>query len=580
MDVWNPSSERFAFSRHVTRTWRQLYHVHHLQWYRWVLRGAAGLHLTPNFGKLYWHYSTHHSPSVFPDFLAFSLSVAARVVWHFLFRDPGGFLGFKRPGRGYRWVVAGILGLTTLPNGVVHVWALKMALRKDMVLLSGVVTAVLAIVFFVPLAGLAWWMAWKYLLAADESNEEFEPVVKWSVIVSAGGQVQDWEPPAVEPYRDEPADGTEVNGYLAEAYGKQTLAAEELLLDVDSAGVAGPVEVQSLGLDAVHDEEAEDQGRELDDAPNATSATDATLPSRCPTLARFEYMPQRYSGPHSWFSYPIIPVVLSTYGTILLIVLPIFIHEDRAYDLRAPSPTLKRSLDMPLGLYLLSFYAAKHCIRASLFERFSIAPPEPWKQMISILPSWFGTGGTFKNQDTGEITVYDPRRRAFPWQAYRNPALIRTRAYIKKYNDCADAACTSYWGHSGRPTKSDFRFRPTIYRVGFLLLAGYFALKGFWNTVFYDVPNEFEERLRHWKSITPADIARIRRILALWQGLVYTGLYFTVMALSYAAASTGSMVTLFFMAVWKHVPEEAKEETYRAAREAQEREIERRSRQE
>lgn len=88
-------------------------------------------------------------------------------------------------------------------------------------------------------------------------------------------------------------------------------------------------------------------------------------------------MSQSHSGPNSWFSFRIIPLILSTYATVLLIVLPILIYEDRQYNLRAPSPTIKKSLYLPLGMYLLSFYALKHRLRASLFERFDTPPPQP-----------------------------------------------------------------------------------------------------------------------------------------------------------------------------------------------------------
>ena len=155
MDAQSLSTETLSYSRIVTRRWRQIY-THRLQWFRWVLSLAATFHFSPNFGKLYWHYySTHHTPSVLSDFLAFSLSVAARFTWLFLFRDPAAFLQFKRPGRAYRWMVCGTVALTTLPNSLVHFWVLKVALNNDTIVLSGVVTATLAIVFLVPLMGLA-----------------------------------------------------------------------------------------------------------------------------------------------------------------------------------------------------------------------------------------------------------------------------------------------------------------------------------------------------------------------------------------------------------------------------------------
>jgi hypothetical protein len=98
---------------------------------------------------------------------------------------------------------------------------------------------------------------------------------------------------------------------------------------------AGPVETPQP--EEVHSEEVEELEQPLNEA-NASATTDVANPPRCQTIARFEYVSQSHSGPHSWFSYPLIPLILSTYATILLIGLPIWIHEDRQYKLRAPSP--------------------------------------------------------------------------------------------------------------------------------------------------------------------------------------------------------------------------------------------------
>jgi hypothetical protein len=334
MDAQNLSTEHFSYSRLLTRSWRQI-RAHRLQCYRWVLGGAAAFHFIPNFGKLYWHYSTHHTSSVPPDLLAFVLSVAARIIWLFLFRDPATFLKFKRPRRAYRWMVWGTAVLTTLPNSLVHVWALRMAFKKASLLRTGVVQATSAIVLWVPLMGLMWWMAWKFLLGVDESDEEFEPIFKNSM-VATGGQRQDFAP-ALEPYMDDlsiPFTRRVVtNGYLAQVYEEQRLTTQESPSGQNSAG-----SVETQRLEEVHREEVEEREQVLNDAPNATSTTDVANAPRCQTIARFEYMSQSHSGPNSWFSFRIIPLILSTYATVLLIVLPILIHEDRQYNLRAPSP--------------------------------------------------------------------------------------------------------------------------------------------------------------------------------------------------------------------------------------------------
>lgn len=334
MDTQNLSTEHFSYSRLLARNWRQIC-THRLQWYRWVLGGAAAFHFIPNFGQLYWHYSPHHTLSVLPNFLVFVLSVAARIIWLFLFRDPAAFLKFKRPRRAYRWMVWGTVALTTLPNSLVHVWALRMAFKKASLVRLGVVQATSAIVLWVPLMGLVWWMAWKFLLGVYESDEEFEPIFKNSMVVT-GWQRQDLAP-ALEPYTDDlsiPFTRRVVtNGYLAQAYEEQRLTTQESPSDQSSAG-----SVETQRLEEVHREEVEEREQVLNDAPNVTSTTDVANAPRCQTIARFEYMSQSHSGPHSWFSSRIIPLILSTYATVHLIVLLILIHEDRQYNLRAPSP--------------------------------------------------------------------------------------------------------------------------------------------------------------------------------------------------------------------------------------------------
>ena len=178
-------------------------------------------------------------------------------------------------------------------------------------------------------------MAWKFLLGVDESDEEFEPTFKNSMVVT-GEQSQDLAP-ALELYtNDLPIPFTRrvvMNGYLAQAYEEQRFTTQESPSDQNTTE-----SVESQRLEEVHREEVEEREQVLNDAPDATSTTDVANPPRCQTKARFEYMWQSHSGPHSWLSSRIIPLILSSYATVLLIVLLILVHEDRKYDLRAPSP--------------------------------------------------------------------------------------------------------------------------------------------------------------------------------------------------------------------------------------------------
>jgi hypothetical protein len=92
-------------------------------------------------------------------------------------------------------------------------------------------------------------------------------------------------------------------------------------------------------------------------------------------------------------------------------------------------------------------------------------------------------------------------------------------------------------------------------------------LKGFLNTVFYSVPNVYEDILKHPKTIKAEDVARMYRIWRIWQAFAISALWFTVLALPFAVVCMGSMLVLFFRTVWKYVPQEEKERIMRERRE-------------
>jgi len=295
---------------------------------------AIVVHLIPNFGKLLWHYHSGHTPSLHPDLFAFCLSVAARVAWTYLFRDPAGFLGFRRPARAYRWVVCGTVAMTTLPNFMVHVWALKMALKEDGFFYHGVIRATWAIVILVPLMGFVWWMAWTFLLGVHESNEEFEPTAESGLV---GSRERNRVPGTIILDRTDvfitlPLN-VDTSDYLSQLYKEQKLAEQELRGNQNLTEPSGDLQ----SGEAPH-REVESVEPSLGGTPDSGPILENATPPRCRTTARLEYMSQAYSGPHSWLSFPMVPLVLSMYATILLVGLPIFIHEDREYKLRPPSP--------------------------------------------------------------------------------------------------------------------------------------------------------------------------------------------------------------------------------------------------
>lgn len=255
---------------------------------------------------------------VLPDFLAFLLTMAARIVWLFLFRDPAAFLHFKRPSKAYRWTVFGTVLLTTFPNVIVHLWSLEAAWERDTIVLAGIVSALLAIVMWVPIVGLAWWMARRFLLASAESQEEFEPTFKTAANVASVHERL--LSPAPEPYVDEPVASSEK--YLSQAYKDQIVRGSD-------------IQIAQTAVEQVGTPQQPEDLEPFDELPGTTSTAESL---HCQTTARFEYLSQSHSGPHSWITFPVVPLILTTYATILIILLPVWIYEDRHYEYRPPSP--------------------------------------------------------------------------------------------------------------------------------------------------------------------------------------------------------------------------------------------------
>jgi hypothetical protein len=344
MDSQNPSPASLSsLTQQYTHDVRQLFYSHKLQGYRAILGLTAAFHQIPSFGRVFTHYHmwkrAQPTTNALPDILTFGLSLSARITWLFLFRDPAEFIDFKRPGRVYRWTVWATVLFTTLPNVPVHVWQLRIAFGKGGSFHIGIVQAISASLLWIALVGLVWYMALRFLLCWNGSEEDFEPISK---NVGFAGHSQRRELLLnVEPYTDDiprsPAREA-VKGYLDQAYEEQRLATHETLFSQD------PNSTQPLEADQseeVRSEEPEEREQVPNDGLNAVSSTsmvDGGKPPRCQTIARFEYMSQSHRGPHSWFSHRLIPLVLSTYATVLLILLPIVIHEDRQLKFREPDP--------------------------------------------------------------------------------------------------------------------------------------------------------------------------------------------------------------------------------------------------
>jgi hypothetical protein len=294
-----------------------------LQWHRHVVGLFAAFNITCLVGKLYWHYATGRYDCTPLDFWSLVMSWAARLAWTFLFREPDRFLGARRPSARYKLLVVGTVEMTTLPNLVLHVWALSRARAAVRGVYAGVANAAAALFFWITLLVLVHRMAWVFLLKDD--GADFEP----SLARTVGGSLSAI---AAVPYSDEPLYGHRTSntpsGYLSAAYAKQRddleTRATMTIREMPSENARVPV---STGDTMQTDEGSQNEQND----PYSGQLV------RCKTIARFEYMTQAHTGAHSWWSYPIFPVAFSSYATIILIMLLTLIQDDRKLP-RDPSP--------------------------------------------------------------------------------------------------------------------------------------------------------------------------------------------------------------------------------------------------
>ncbi|CAO2649626.1 Nn.00g070110.m01.CDS01 [Neocucurbitaria sp. VM-36] len=478
------------------------------QHYRHILGLFAAFHVTPNLGKLYWHYNVGPQACIPPDFWAFVLSFAARFCWVFLFRESGTYLGLRRPSWTYKTAVVSTAILTTLPTWYVHIWALKEAQRIPSIVNAGLVSAIIAIVLLVPLTALLWWMTWRFSLRTDDEDANFEPTVAKNRL--RGIETREGAGTSQSaPYTDEPQQSTlneaTTSGTLAKAYEEQRRLCTPIPEDQQTAGNDSSVN------QAVEQIEGQEAVVMSDISANATEEPNRIEWIRCPTTARYDYMSENHSGGHSWFFQPFIPLILTVYAT----------H-------REPSPTIKRILFFPLGVYLLAFYAVKHRVRVSQILSIETAFPGAWERFPSIR----GFSRGYRNLETGATTLTDPRLRSFPPGAHADPSLLRRREYIKRFN-ASTGHCKTYWGHSGHSTNIHIRLSPVTLRLGFIALSLLLAVVGWLRTVFYDVLNPYEELLKHGKKIIPDDVVVMFKILRVWQFLIYGTFPLVVMCIVY-----------------------------------------------
>ncbi|PSN70920.1 hypothetical protein BS50DRAFT_570350 [Corynespora cassiicola Philippines] len=465
----------------------QTLYAHRLQFYRAILALLTGVHLSFTVSYLYFVIATQRSTLIAPVLLSSLVSLSSRLIWIPLFKSPEQFAGYKRPGRRYRAVVLGTAVATTVPGFGVNIWMLA----RSWTLKTGRVQSLGAVWAWGVACSMAWYMVGRFLWDWDGGGG-FEPVVRGLDAV-------------IEEYRDDVSEGEEiVEGELERAWREQRERQRNASL-IDQEGHVPPSEETNEGNEQEQQQNQHGESQSLDPAP-------APPYLRCPTLARFDYVPQRHIGLHTWPSLPIFPLVSSIGATIILFPILLFVAANASS--RHPAPTAHASLYMPLAIYLLAFYTLKHQHRASLFERRSLPPPEPWMEVRSGLLPWLGS--MWRKSFADRLTRKDPRMRAFPHHARNKEAALRTRAYIQAYNEVGpgEATCRGYWGHQGREWKSIFRTRPTAVRLGYLVLVILVWVKGYWAVFAVNAIKLLEEYSKD-PATTEGDWVRYRQIMTL-----------------------------------------------------------------
>lgn len=333
-------------------TWDRLYYheqfvllfSHKLQWWRYLLcnviisvynsavvgrLGSDWILLGPGFARMQYL-----------DLLIVVLSLFSRVIWSYLFRDPNRLFRFRRPSKGYRWAVYALSFFSVVPGLLLYIPLFVLSSRMKGRFALG--ASIAQIVCYAVPVGVSVWMANRFLLGEDDAH--YEPT-----IASTGALPNnDSSPAALPAYSDDPPNSHPLSSsplllsqtqltlvdYLDAAYSEQpalgtptpermkdrrasSLSASETRHDVETYSVVDASNKNTSTSSVV-------------DASNMSSSTSSDGDSlQCRTLARFDYMPQGRIGPHSWFTWPLVPLVLASMNTIYFILVWALNHENK-----------------------------------------------------------------------------------------------------------------------------------------------------------------------------------------------------------------------------------------------------------
>ncbi|KAM7191242.1 hypothetical protein V8F20_009420 [Naviculisporaceae sp. PSN 640] len=509
--------------RRTREQYRRLWQNRPQSW-RHLLNLLCGAHLTILFGRfigdiLFWGPRATELNKL--SGTASVIAVATRLTWRAMFSNPYSFLGYRRPGVGYRRAVMLVTFLTTIPALCLHVAMIPAAYRARRTALSpDPYQVILAMVLLIPTIGLYLWMLKRFLFRGND--EHYEPTIPMSVLeestaISGTGGPARYSDSTGEPWQPQ-------SSPLSRAFAQQRVR-RRTRNDALSETSTPSSSTDSGQVEADPSPASQDR--------QEGQPTPGPGQNQCQTIAWFDYMPR------SRLSDPLIVYGLMIYGIILTWMIYIFIQENSLSKLS--SPKAKEALYAPLGILLYCAFANKRFLRTSFFARIEMAPPHPW----SIVPSLWGKRPTFRNSEDGALSKTDPRIRV--------PLHVKYPSYLQRYNETARACeCQSYWGHLGRKRITDPRLRPPILRFAFLALAFFFFAKGFVALIQY--PTHARDGELNRPDLTDEDLQRHYRILALMLKLeVATGLL-GVFLVFYTLAWGLRLMLLWGEAILKYGP--------------------------
>lgn len=303
-------------------------HNHALPWWRHLLGPFCGLHFILVAGHLYFDWNVlgpKYGFLRFLEILVVLLSIFSRVIWQYLFRDPDQFLHFRRPSKRYRRAVYTISAVTVIPIFILHFPIIYIDSKADRTTNISYYQSILCLTVLLALCSYYLWMVRRFLLSND-IDEQYEPTVPL---------LEQADATALDPYRDDPAItsvdelSSTQSGHLASAYTLQQ-AISPLLTNVQTQDHDDSSSREATAIpESGHTATVLTTISPTDTTASTSSASQPRTPLRCPTVARFDYMPENRVGPYSWFSYHFATALLVTFSTLVLVLVWKLIYQDK-----------------------------------------------------------------------------------------------------------------------------------------------------------------------------------------------------------------------------------------------------------